>query len=415
MPNEVDHDAIAHAQATLAGRRPSPAQKVQAYRTLAAWKPKAYALRLAEALREQSWSTHGGRLDLLREAATFARLAQPATTQEFDVVVDVLDSFQFALYEAHLREEGLAVCEELGALANRPDGGTRRGLNVWACRLAESGRHAEAADICIQTAVKEPPGDGTAWSWHIWGLIEAVSQARLAGRTALGNELLARVVDTQRAFVVRGDGQERVLLHLLLHQAWVLDADGQIDGSTAAGREALELLAQIVAAGGECRKWSGYQSTLWTTLLAASTATIERGSDTPALPAFGWPITNWSPDLRDAYCAGVEKLEVSVPALTEPTSVAHARRQIAIRTAVCREWRSGTPGVTYCRPVFNNSVDAARRQFKPRAASTSVVLAQALVDRAGLAAVDSQFDLALNDLTEAMQVRGGSGNPKVEA
>jgi hypothetical protein len=185
--------------------------------------------------------------------------------------------------------------------------------------------------------------------------------------------------------------------------------------TTAAEREALELLAEIVRTGGERNVWSGYQATLWTTLLAASTASIERGIDTFALPGFGWPITNWSPDVREAYCAGVENLKASASVLTDLTLLARTRREIAVRTAVCREWRSGTRWAIHCWPVFNDSADAARCLSETAAPHTAAVLAQALVDRAGLAAADNRFDRALSDLTEASHVRTNGGNQNVGA
>lgn len=173
----------------------------------------------------------------------------------------------------------------------------------------------------------------------------------------------------------------------------MLRTDGRTQAATAADEDAVALLDRIVRAGGERKVWSGYQSTLWTTLLAASSLASERGADDP-LPAFGWSITGWSPDLLDAYCAGIAAMVESTATLTGLPTLARALRQVAVRTAVRGEWRAGTRWALRCGPAFDDSVEAARRCHDAGIAQGSALLAQALADRAGLAAADNRFEAA---------------------
>ncbi|BCJ64852.1 hypothetical protein [Polymorphospora rubra] len=404
MSDEVDHDAVAWARALLVGRRASTQDIVRAYRVLAAWDPRAYALKLTRALYEHSWHAGTERLGLLEEAVAVGRSVPLTSTRDIDVFAEVLDSYQFALYEAGRRTDGFEVSEELGALSRRGSGSRYR-LDVWARCLAEAGRHAEAADVCAELTAVSRQRDATAWSGELWGFVSAIAQAHAAGRTARAHEGLAEVIEVERGYVEHADASERVLLYLLMYQAWMLRTDGRMRAAVAVDRDAVAFLGRIVRAGGERKVWSGYQSTLWTTLLAASSVASERSVDGP-LPPFGWSITDWSPDLRDAYCAGIAAITEATNALTGLPTVARVHRQVAVRTAVRHEWRSGTRWAQRCRPAFDDSVEVARRCHDAGAVEGSALLAQALTDRAGLAAADGRFEAALNDLTEATHLHG---------
>ncbi|MBG0563881.1 hypothetical protein [Actinoplanes aureus] len=168
------------------------------------------------------------------------------------------------------------------------------------------------------------------------------------------------------------------------------------------------MLASIVREGGERKVWSCYQSSMWSTLLAASSVTSERDADSP-LPPFGWNITNWSPDLRETYSARTAAIAESAAALTSQSELALIRRQLAVRTAVRDEWRSGTRWAQRCASVFDDSVVAARECHDSGDPAGAALLAQALTDRAGLAAADGRFEAALGDLTEAL--RTGTEQP----
>ncbi|MEV0610819.1 hypothetical protein AB0I61_31115 [Polymorphospora rubra] len=396
MSDEVDHDAVAWARALLVGRQPSTRDAVRAYRVLAAWDPRSYGLKLTRALYEHSWHAGTERLGLLEEAVAVGRSVPLTSTRDIDVFAEVLDSYQFALYKAGRRTDGFEVCVELGALGRR---------DVWARCLAEAGRHAEAADICAERTAVARQRDATAWSGELWGFVRAIAQAHAAGRTARAHEVLAEVIEVERGYVEHAEAPERVLLHLLMYQAWMLHTDGRRQAAIAVDRDAVAFLGSIVRAGGERKVWSGYQSTLWTTLLAASSVASERSVDGP-LPPFGWSITDWSPDLRDAYCAGIATITEATNALTGLPALARVHRQVAVRTAVRHEWRSGTRWPQRCRPAFDDSVEAARRCHDARAVEGPALLAQALTDRAGLAAADGRFEAALNDLTEATHLHG---------
>ncbi|MBG0563880.1 hypothetical protein [Actinoplanes aureus] len=53
-----------------------------------------------------------------------------------------------------------------------------------------------------------------------------VAQADAAGRSDHAHAVLADAIEIDREVIDRGEGQERVLLHLLVYQAWMLRADG---------------------------------------------------------------------------------------------------------------------------------------------------------------------------------------------
>ncbi|WP_221320983.1 hypothetical protein [Actinoplanes sp. L3-i22] len=404
MSDEVDQDEVAWAQAVLVKSRASAAEMVQAYRILAAWKPQVYGLRLAGQLHKRSWNVRTGRMALLEEAVTVGRSSPLTSARDVRRYVEVLDSYQSALYEAGRRAEGFDVCAELGRLARRADDGSLPGLAVWARCLAESGRHAEAADACAELMVQQRPADGSTWSGQLWGIIRFVAQAHAAGRFEQAHAVLADAIEVDREFVDRGEGQERVLVHLLVYQAWMLRADGCGQAAAEVERDALAVLGSIVRAGGERKVWSGYQSSLWSTLLAASSVTSERDSEGP-LPAFGWSITDWSPDLRETYSAETAAIAGSAAALTSQPELALMRRELAVRTAVRDEWRSGTRWAQRCASVFDESVVSARRCHDSGDPAGAALLAQALTDRAGLAAADSRFEAANDDLTEALRTR----------
>lgn len=394
----TDFEAIAWAQATVVGRRPSAAERVRAYRVLAAWKPASFACQLAESLLEHSRHASSDRLALLQEAAAAARVLAPTTEPEFALVEQVLDAYQFALYQTGRRADGDAVCAELGVLA-RQGGGARRGLDTWARSLAEAGRHGEAADICGESASV----GATEFSGSVWNFVQLAAQAWQAGRAEQAQAVLVELTDRQRAELAHDRGQERVLFHLLVYHAWLSRAGGRTDGARAVEHAALELMDGVVRAGGERKVWSNYQSTLWSTLLAASTATAERDHCAgPPYPAFGWHIVHWSPDLREAYCGGIDAIVTAAAAQTDPAVSARLRRLAAVRTAVRHEFRSGTQWAQQCWQTFDNSVSAARHLRGTGHPTGTATLAQALTDRAGLAAAAGRYEQALHDLAEAV-------------
>ena len=58
----------------------------------------------------------------------------------------------------------------------------------------------------------------------------------------------------------------------------------------------------------------------------------------------------------------------------------------------------------HCRQAFDDSVDAARRFRDTGDPAGAATLAQALTDRAGLAAAAGRYEPALHDLAEAVHV-----------
>jgi hypothetical protein len=201
-----------------------------------------YGLRLAGLLREYSWDVRTGRIALLEEAVTAGRLSPLRSAHDVRRFVNVLDSYQFALYESGRRAEGFEVCAELGRLARRADDGSLPGLAVWARCLAEAGQHAEAADACAELMVLARPPDGSTWSGRLWDIIRFVAQAHAAGRSEQAHAVLADAIEVDREFVDRGEGPERVLLHLLVYRAWMLRTDGRGRAAATVDRDVLAVL-----------------------------------------------------------------------------------------------------------------------------------------------------------------------------
>jgi hypothetical protein len=90
-----------------------------------------------------------------------------------------------------------------------------------------------------------------------------------------------------------------------------------------------------------------YQSTLWSTLLAASSLMGERDAEGP-LPPFGWSITDWSPDLRETYSAETATSAGSAAALISQPELALLYRDA--RIGRCKREAAWAGRMTGCRP-----------------------------------------------------------------
>lgn len=141
----MDHDAALRARVLLLGTgRLGLLQEVTAYRALVPFSPAVYAPKLARALVVLSRDPQvrhlpEARLALLDEAVAAARGTAADDPRRPEILVQALRSRQLHLYDLGRRAEGLAVREEMAALARAAAPGSplaRRGPEEWADALA---------------------------------------------------------------------------------------------------------------------------------------------------------------------------------------------------------------------------------------------------------------------------------------
>ncbi len=390
----------------LESGRPSVARQVEAYRVLAVVSPLTYMPKLAQALMSASYEREirdlpEAKLAWGAEAVAAARRVDEGEPKRTELLVRVLDSYRFDLYEVGRRAEGLAVCEEM-AEAGRwgfEHGQVEHpayGHGPLAVVLAEEGRHAEAAEICgrlVDGWRPLTPGDNSFWS-----LVEWTAALEAAGRHEAALDAFAELVENTRAEVAAESTALAMQIWQLAYLAGMLDTAGRHSEAGAARQEALTHLAELDLTG-ERKIWGNLLS-WWSTLLALSGRSAEPtpSADAPG-PAFGAALHQWSPDVRQAYFDGLGPLEDQVEALRQDPSASlpelvALHRRLTIRTAVYREHRNHRI-LKPLRPVFDESVTLARRLAEREE------LGRALTDRSMFLLAAQQYGEAYDDFREA--------------
>ncbi|WP_416967055.1 hypothetical protein [Streptomyces sp. 4F14] len=384
----VDQDAVLRARTLLLGSgRRSLREEVQAYRVLAQVSPRAYLGKLATALVSYAYAREfQGRPEIVfalcGEAVEAARKIGVAEPRRTEVLVRALGAYERELFAAGRREEGLAVCREAADVGRE---GCERGQvdsraygsGRLAVVLAEEGRHAAAAEVA-----------GREVDDSFWALTRWAAELDAAGEHGAASEAFGRLVDVQRGKLAKGEGSAAVTVWALVRHSRMA---GTV-GADAVRAEALGLLREL-GESGERRGWSDLLS-FWTTLLALSSRSLEP-VDSPA-PAFGSHVSDWSPDVRDTYAAGLDELARAAAEPDTPLAeLAVVQHRLAIRSALCH----GGPRVRVeqrLAPLFDRSVELARELGDP------AWLARALTDRATFLVAVKRYREAYAQFREAM-------------
>ncbi|MFJ6982260.1 MULTISPECIES: hypothetical protein [unclassified Streptomyces] len=436
----VDQDDIIRARNTLlaSGRR-TPREEVDAYRVLAHVSPASYRPRLVTALQHLSYDATVGRhrpdaLALCEEAVAVARTIDSAEPAREDLLYGALDSCQRRLYAAGRRAEGLALRAEMLAVgrarAARTGDPVVRGLETWSAGLSEEGRYAEAADAMTELMdaflpVQTEPGT------HAWSLLRWIAALDDAGRTDEALGVFARLVAMEATEAAEERGPLACHLYALTGYAQLLATHGRRAQAAAVRQEALAVLTEL-AATGERRSWSGYQSTFWAVLLPRSGAVGEPPSDGGPLPPSGTTPREWSPDARRRHADSLGPLREAVAtfaahaaeAATETatdssedavtrrlTELIRLQRLLTVRSAVHWEDHHHVLFPDRVRPLFDDGVRLARRLLRHDPATGAPVLAQLLVDRATFRTAAEEFGPALADFREALDHLGEAPGP----
>ncbi|MFB7352617.1 hypothetical protein [Streptomyces gardneri] len=394
----VDHDAVLRARTMLLGSgRLSRSQEVEAYRVLAKVSPAAYLPKLVQALTSYCYEPGFRNRPDLRivvhaEQVEAARALDTSEPQGARLLCLALHSYQHALFALGRRAEGLAVCEELAAVARHSldlRGAARNGFGGrLAAVLAEEGRHSEAADVCAldARAARSGPsfGDLVAWS----------AELDAAGRHQEALEVRARLVDDTRREAEEGSAPRALVVWALVHRSRMLDAAGRGGEARADRQEVLALLARLARSGDSSDP--GDLLARWATLLALSGRAVEpAGSREAPGPPLGHELRDWSNDTFRAYVDGIpaRAAEGDDPPLDTPALDHH---RLTLRSALFEVRHPRTYEETL-RPLFDEGVALARR----RPADPSAC-ARALTDRSTFLVAVERYEEAHADFLEAV-------------
>lgn len=418
----VDDDRVAWAR-EIVSRRPRSglAELAGAYRVLMRVDPATYRVKLAGALAVLAWHqedrvTPDQTLALLEEAVTLAR-GVADDSRRGRAVVRVLDRYQRMLYELGRRVEGLAVREEMAAIARAriaagdPDQ-VMGFLQYWAFGLAEERRHDEAAATLAELLGAEQRN--RRWGTTIWTRFSLTAQLDAAGRTDEAIRTLGVVLAEHRA-MPRSDATSPGLVFLMLvWHAVLLDRAGR--RADAARREALGLVRQL-ATTGETHTRSGKQFDEAGILIAVQAQDVE--PDARPRPPFGTGAADWSPDLRARYfeetggprCGtptadGPGTLRHAISRETRPGELAVLHRRLAIRTTVYWLWHHHYAFLEPSLPFVDDSVAAARRFAAGGTPESRTALARALTDRATVLVAGHRYADAFTDYAAALTLAG---------
>ncbi|MFG3253426.1 hypothetical protein [Streptomyces sp. NPDC048172] len=329
---------------------------------------------------------HEARLALYEEALGAARALDPADPARVPLLYRVLDHRQRELYLLGRRSEGLATRAEMAAVRPAP-----RGLRTWAAGLADAGRYAEAADVLTEW-VAELWEEGAESGALAWALLDRIAALDAAGRPGEALAACAELVGLEVERSADSRGAMACHLHALILHAHMLDARGRDSEATGVRREACALLTEIAALG-ERRAFSTYQSAYWAVVLALTCEDAEA-------PA-GMTHKSWVPGTMRRYADGIDALRERAGAATDPSTRVRAHRVLTVRSAVREEDRTHL-FAERIRPLFDEGVRLARRTGDYR------LLARALTDRAAFRAAAKEFAAALADFREVMTVTGAS-------
>ncbi|MET8227823.1 hypothetical protein [Streptomyces sp. NPDC005301] len=417
---KIDQDDILRARnVLLASGRRTPREEVGAYRVLAQVSPAAYLPRLVKALQHLSYDpSHRPEvsLALCEEAVAAARTVDPAEPERANLLYEALGTCQRGLYEVGRRAEGLAMRAEMLAIGRAQAETSRsraiRGLSEWASGLSEEGRYVEAADAATELAATALPG-GPAEGGLAWILLQWIAALRDAGRSEEALAAFKTLVDMEAAEAANDRGPIACHLFALFEYARMLGTHGRRREAAAARQEALVLLMEL-AATGERKSWSGYQSSYWAVLLLVSGAESERPRPGEPRPPSGVVTLRWSPDVRRDYFDSRDALRDDVDALAtraaeDPEShlaeLVRLHRVFTIRSAV--HWEAGARGCTeHTGALFEEGVELALRWSRHRPAEGTPAVVRSLLDRSAFRATTREFGPALDDFREVLRQLG---------
>lgn len=414
---KIDQDDIVRARnILLASGRRTPQEEVDAYRVLARVGPASYLPLLSRALRRLSYDTgsgtwHPDRLALHEEAVAAARAVDPAEPARADVLYEALDARQRDLYDLGRRTEGLAVRAEMLAVgraqAELSGSSHVKGLRIWANGLFEEGRYAEAADALTESVAASLP-EGSRSGALAWSILEWIAALRDAGRRDEALAAFETLIGVQAADAAKNPDATACHVYSLIGYARLLDTYGRGERATLVRREILIRLTELTETR-ERKSWGSYGAVFWTVLL--SFADTEGGHPSGAEPL------QWSPDARRRYFVGRHTLREEVDALAPRATenpdehlpeLVRLHRLLTIRSTVY--WQNRTHLFRdHVRPLFNESVNLARRLSHHAPSSTPHTLADLLLDRSTFHLAAHELVPALDDFREALRCRGEAG------
>lgn len=409
----VDYDAVSRAQAKLlSSRRLTTRDLVAAYRLVRTATPAAYTEKFVAALTSQGYgrSDLQARLPVWAEAVEVAREAATADPRHLTLLADTLGTYQRGCYDADLRAEGFEACREqarIGAQAYEAGAVVSPSYGSWnlACRLAEEGDHAQAAELF--EALMRTPERASRTGSDFWTRIAWIAETAAAGHHGRARSAMRALIDFERERAEQETGAYAFVVWELLLLASLDREHGNDADAESCDMEVEELLTYL-ASSGEPKNWSNILA--WWTVLAGLTG---RTQDRPAHGEPEPPLfanLDWSPDLRRTYLGpGRENLRAEVSRLSqlaEHDPVSHlaqlveAQRKFTLRSI--RYWNARSHRVTdELRECFDEGVRLSRRladHGEPKAATT---LARALADRSAMHVAARDFPPALRDFREA--------------
>ncbi|MGW4381182.1 hypothetical protein [Kitasatospora sp. NPDC004531] len=417
MPSSspVDPDDVLRARTKLlASGRLSYRDQVDAHRVLARVSPAAHLPRLVNALMLLAGNSYppqssAAGLALCEEAVTAARAVDPADPARTRLLFWALHSCQRHLYELDRRTEALAIRAELADIERArttcsPDG-IANGLHLWACGLAEDGRHTEAADALGEWAAgfpaDHPYTEGVATS-----LVQRAATLAAAGRSDEALAVFGTFVGLEAEQAADDRGAMPSHFQALALHAELLDRHGHRERAAAERQSALAVLA------GASPEWEPPRSSrtpLWPVLLSCSADRERPAADLPHPPP-GAHSRHWSPAVRQRCFDGVATLRQQADALAERAAedpgrhlpeLVRLHRTLTARSAV-RDARSSDPVPASVRPLLDEGVELARRLLRHDPTAGRRALAAALVDRSTFRAFTRERPAALDDFREAL-------------
>ncbi|WP_319330462.1 hypothetical protein [Streptomyces sp. PA03-2a] len=202
-------------------------------------------------------------------------------------------------------------------------------------------------------------------------------------------------------------------LYSLIGCAQMLDTCGRGVQAAAVRHEALSLLKEL-AATGERKSWSGYQTSYWAVLLSFSGADSERQTSGGPRPPSGATPMQWSPDAKrryfDSRIALRETLDTLAPRAAEDpdqhlAELVRLHRVLTVRSAVYWEHRTHL-FADRVRSLFDDGVGLARQLSQHHPADGTSTLAKVLIDRSTFHTAAGEFGPALDDFCQALSYLG---------
>lgn len=413
-----EYEAAAQAQGRLLGSHGlSASSRITAYRAIRVVTPGAYAKELVDALISQTYKTRDAwESDSIftAEAVEVARAAAETDPHDAQLLVHALDRHQRNLVGAGRRAEALEACRELAEAGRRAyEAGAAQSPSSgsWnlACRLAENGRHEDAA--ALFAAMVHDNKQVAGKDKDFWTVIAWIAETEAAGDHSTAREALSALIDDGRA---RAD-QEAEAYAIVI---WELLLLAELDRTHGRDQQAescdaiTEELLKPLAADGEPKNWSNILA--WWAVLAGLSG---RTRDQPAPGKLQAPLfldLGWSPPLISDYTGpGRERLQAEVARLAgladrEPTAylgpLIDTQRTLTLRSV--KYWGKRSWRVTdELRQYFDDGVRLARRLAEMDEEAGRPALSRALADRTGMHVAARDFPPALADFAEARRVR----------